>query len=221
MAEDVPAEAEAEAEAKVEAEAAPVETLSTLIAKESATAAEIAAHLDALSEDARVAEVRACSGALQKKLWGLVEGCGIDTTTFVPEAESTVIYAGKNSLAMFTHFEKRFWRVPGGATIGYNQQSMKWFSGPGYFLVRDGDNGELLFDYTATPELQPTGWPSIRPNTGFYSIVYGGMIDTNRRVSRDTVIGSAARNGKSIDSFYLLTRVRPPQPEPAPTPTSE
>src|SRR5439155_1005398 len=76
----------------------------------------------------------------------------------IPDGQ-TVIYAGKNSLAMFTHFEKRFVRQ-GGAVVGYNNQSMSFVTGPGYFTVVQAPAAErareLLFDYTRVPAGAPS-----------------------------------------------------------------
>ena len=63
---------------------------------------------------------------------------------FVPAAIgplTEVIHHGKNSLPMFSHFQKRFCRpgpqeAPGeGILWGYNHQANQPFTGPGYFTV--------------------------------------------------------------------------------------
>src|SRR5439155_23625666 len=100
-----------------------------------------------------------CAGAGTFTLDDLIPSAGPDG--------QTVIYAGKNSLAMFTHFEKRFVRQ-GGAVVGYNNQSMSFVTGPGYFAVVQAPAAErareLLFDYTRVPAGAPSGWPAIKPN---------------------------------------------------------
>src|SRR5207302_8830656 len=104
-----------------------------------------------------------------------------------------------------------------GAVVGYNHQSMSWFTGPGYFTVVPamGERaGELLFDYTRVPQCTPQGddddddgWPPVKPNSsGLSKLVYGNLNDFCRRVSRDVIIGSATRFGKDIDSYFVLAR---------------
>lgn len=173
-----------------------------------ASAEEIAGHLDGLDEAARIEQVRACGAGNQKKLWEIIAGKTVNVATFVPESDATVIYAGRNSLPVFSLFQKRFWRpADGGSVVGYNHQTMSPFTGPGYFHTKDSDNGELLFDYTELPTLRPPGWPPIKPNKGLIAgPVYGGMKDYCRRVSKDTVLGTAHKNGKPMGQFFLLTR---------------
>jgi len=171
---------------------------------------KIGEHLDSLSEAQRIEEVRACGSKLQSKLWDAAEGATVLAVDFVGEADKTVIYAGRNTLPAFSFFQKRFWRPSDGSDIvGYNHQSMSKFTGPGYFVTEDGDNGELVFNYVKTASFQPPEWPTLKPNTGLIpSAVYGNMLDYNRRVSKDTVIGCATKKGKAIGQFYLLTRAR-------------
>jgi hypothetical protein len=62
-------------------------------------------------------------------------------------------------------------------------------------------------DYTQLPEGHPDDWPEIRPNDqGISRFVYGYMIDTLRRVSEHVTIGSAARKGKDLGSWFVLCR---------------
>jgi hypothetical protein len=185
------------------------DTFSSLIER-GATAADIAAHLDALDEAARVLEVRAVSAALQRKLWPIVDGKAVTLESFLPEHDEKVIYAGKNSLPMFQLFEKRFFRRNGGPAFGYNEQFWRLFTGPGFFVVREDPSGELLFDYTQVPEQAPAGWPRARGHMGIGWLVYGNMIDRNRRVSKHTVLGAAFRSGKALGQYYLLTKTTRP-----------
>src|SRR4051812_23421059 len=58
---------------------------------------------------------------------------------FVPRETAPlteVIHQGKNSLGLFTRFQKRFCRPSEGANElwGYNHQAMAAFTGPGYFV---------------------------------------------------------------------------------------
>ena len=57
------------------------------------------------------------------------------------------------------------------------------------------------------PSEHPDGWPEIRSNErGLSRFVYGFMIDTLRRVSKHVTIGSAARKGKDLGSWFILCR---------------
>ncbi len=47
-----------------------------------------------------------------------------------PGTEGVLIYEGRNSLAAFSRFQKRFVRK-GGLVLGYNHQSMSFVTGPG------------------------------------------------------------------------------------------
>ena len=65
----------------------------------------------------------------------------------------------------------------------------------------------MLVDYRRVPEAHPDGWPAIRRNEqGLSRFVYGFMVDTLRRVSEHVTIGSAARKGKDLGSWFILTR---------------
>lgn len=171
---------------------------------------DVTAHLDGLPADRRVAEVRAVGGRLQKLLWARARGHGaVDLASFVDQTGKTVIYAGKNSLPLFTDFEKRFFRGATGEVAGYNHNPplVAFFTGPGYFVVEQAPEGELLFDYTRLPEHEVQGWPPKRPNSGLLAgVVYGGMKDYVRWVSRTTVIGAAFKGGKAREAYFLLTR---------------
>ena len=184
-------------------------TLVSLI-QEGASIDAIAQHVDGLEEAQRIEQMYACGAKPQAKLWEAAAGRDIKTTDFVNESDKTVIYAGRNTLPVFNYFQKRFWRPSDGSeVVGYNHQSMSKFTGPGYFVTEDGDNGELVFNYVKSVSLCPPAWPEIRPNTGLIpSAVYGHMLDYNRRVTKDMVIGCATKKGKAIGQYYLLTRAR-------------
>jgi hypothetical protein len=79
-------------------------------------------------------------------------------------------------------------------------------TGPGYFVAVPSRD-EVLVDYRQVPPEHPGGWPDIKPNErGLSRFVYGFMVDTLRRVSEHVTIGSAARNGKDMGSWFLLCR---------------
>jgi hypothetical protein len=176
---------------------------------------EIARVLDDMTHAERVAAIRATGRAEQKRLYEAVAGFhALSLADMVPEDFEplrTVRHFGKNTLPAFTHFEKRFCRPPPGHPAvlwGYNEGSARWITGPGYFVLRpDAEPGELLVDYNQVPPLHPAGWPEIRPNErGLSRFVYGFMIDRVRGVSKHVTIGSAARKGVDLGSWFLLCR---------------
>jgi hypothetical protein len=189
-------------------------TLADLLGAAGVTQPQLAAHLDALDTATRVQQIRALNKAEQKRLW---EACA-DAPAFTVEqlvagvAPGTpVIWAGKNSLPMFTIFEKRFAKV-GADVIGYNHQSSSWATGPGYFsAIPSPENArEVRIDYTKEPAATtnvPAGWPKIKPNkAGLSRLVYFNLYDYLRYVSKDVCIGFATRLGKPMDSYFVLAR---------------
>jgi hypothetical protein len=179
---------------------------------------EIARVLDDMTHAERVRAIRAAGRAEQKRLYEAVAGFrALGLADAVPASVSAmteVRHHGKNTLPAFTHFEKRFCRptdadpVSPAVLWGYNEGSARFLTGPGYFVLRpDVERGELLVDYWQVPPAHPAAWPPIRPNDrGLSQFVYGFMIDTLRGVSQHVTIGSAARKGKDLGSWFLLCR---------------
>ena len=67
--------------------------------------------------------------------------------------------------------------------------------------------GFTLDEYVGLPAEHPEGWPAIRSNErGVSRFVYGFMLDTLRRVSEHVTIGSAARKGVDLGSWFVLCR---------------
>lgn len=183
-----------------------------------APAREIETHLDGLTPAARLEEVLAVTGRGVKRLYEAVAGGTPPTLEDLvpPGTEGVLIYEGRNSLAAFSRFQKRFVRK-GGLVLGYNHQSMSFVTGPGYFVVHpptgSGEHGhELDFDYTTAPPAEPPapeGWPVYTPNErGLSRFVYGHMHDYVRRVARGVVVGKAYRHGKEQDAYFSLTLPR-------------
>jgi hypothetical protein len=180
--------------------------------------AELAAFLDGLAPQERVEAIRAAGRREQRSLWKAVDGFGeVRLVDIVPPRVAdlaTVRHHGRNTLPLFTHFEKRFCRPPGrapenpGELWGFNFQTLAPLTGPGYFVVReDRSRGEAWVDYREVPPEAPPGWPPVRDNEGGLGrFIYGGMVDTLRRVSEHVTIGSAARAGREMGSWFLLCR---------------
>lgn len=178
----------------------------------------IAALLDGLSGEVRPRVVRCLGRSAQKALYEKVEDFApLELVDLVPPERADleeVRHLGRNTLPAFRIFEKRFCRLAENAVdspetlAGYNFQTMSPVTGPGYFLARrDPERAEILVDYGRLPESRPKSWPEIRSNErGLSRFVYGFMIDTLRRVSKHVTIGSAARNGRDLGSYFVLSR---------------
>ena len=207
------------------AEAAPeaVPELRAMLEGE-ATWSDITRHLDALDVAERLRQVLACKGKWVKALYDRMEGAPPATVDeFVPASTTgtTVIYEGRNSLAMFTRFQKRFYRTASGVVVGYNHQTWQWVTGPGYFVVQPADGqppvpDQLYIDYITEPPEVPEGWPAYKPNSkGLSRGVYFNMHDYMRRVATGVYVGKAYRAGEDIDAHFSLTLPPPPAPETA------
>ena len=179
-------------------------TLAEMLGPGTVARADVAAHLDRLDAHARVAECVALSRELQKRLWKIASAEPGEAQELVG-AGGTAVFVGRNSLRLFSRFEKRFARHA-GAVIGYNRHPLGWLTGPGYFVVAVAPSA-LLFDYRQVPSQAPAGWPRISPNTqGFASPVYAGLLDDVVWVARDVLIGSARRGDVTLDSYFVLAR---------------
>jgi hypothetical protein len=179
---------------------------------------EIADLLDGLAHPARVAAVRTLGRSEQRALYRAVDGFRpLHLADLVPARVGEfepVRHFGRNTLPLFTHFEKRFCR-PRGADrekpdelYGFNFQTLQRLTGPGYFVAHeDPRRPEVWIDYTRVPGSHPEGWPPLRSNEqGLARLVYGFMVDTLRGVSEHVTIGSAARKGRDIGSWFVLCR---------------
>lgn len=178
----------------------------------------IAEQLDALDAEVRVGVIRRLDRGSQRALYRKAAGFApLDLTDVVPPARGdleAVRHLGLNTLPAFRVFEKRFCRLPDQdpakpvELAGYNFQAMQPITGPGYFVaVEDEATREVLVDYRRLPAAKPAAWPAIRSNErGLSRFVYGFMVDRLRRVSEHVTIGSAARKGKELGSWFVLSR---------------
>ena len=179
-------------------------TLAEMLGPGAVTRADIAAHLDRLEARMRIAECVVLSKEQQKRIWNISSTEPGETQELV-DAGGTAVFAGRNSLLLFSRFEKRF-AQRAGAVIGYNQHGLSWLTGPGYFTVAVSPSG-FLFDYREVPTEAPAGWPGVSPNTqGFARSVYGGLLDDVVWVARDVLVGSARRGDVPLDSYFVLAR---------------
>ncbi len=175
---------------------------------------EIAQALDAMDEATRIDTI---VGLGRRQLAALFEAAAanrpVQFTDMVPAdvpSLTAVIHEGKNSLGVFTRFQKRFCRPPGGTTDqlwGYNEQSMRTFTGPGYFVFHQVESGELAVDYRKLPPEKPPGWPTILPNSARLSrFIYNGTVDVLRHVSQHVTIGRAYRRSGPMNAWFALVR---------------
>lgn len=176
----------------------------------------LAEVLDGLGHEGRVHTTRTWTKKYQSALFEAAKGhMPLDLDFLVPASVGPlveVIHEGKNTLPAFTHFQKRFCKIEGeeAKVGGYNHQTLQPLTGPGYFVVMNGDGeheGELAIDYTRMPKSKPAGWPAIKPNEGgLGAVVYGGMIDYLRGISTHVSLGRAYKKGKAMDAWFALVR---------------
>lgn len=182
-----------------------------------APALDVSAFLDDLSPDRRIDQVLQVRGSLIRRMYDLAGGgAGLTLDDMVPSstpAGATVTYEGRNSLPVFSRFQKRFTRTADGLVFGYNHQptpAVGTVTGPGYFAVSPADDqhpGELLFDYTKPPPFEPAGWPAWRRNeSGLSRLVFMNLNDYVRAVARGVVVGVAYKLGEDQDACFSLTR---------------
>lgn len=175
---------------------------------------EVSAYLDNLDAAGRLKAIRSLGKRAQANLFEAVRGVRKLTLNDIVPAHvkplEEVPHEGKNSLPMFTLFAKVFTRPSEGATElwGYNRNSafVETVVGPGYYVSYEKD-GEIMIDYTRTPDGKLDAWPPILSNSARLSrFVYHGMIDVLRGVSEHVTIGRAIRNGKEADNWFVLCR---------------
>ena len=195
-----------------------VEEFRALLGGSAIQPVEVARFLDGLGHEDRGAAVRGTRRGEQRGLYRAAEGFRpvrlVDLVSPATADLAAVRHYGKNTLPLFSYFEKRFCRARGadpeqpGELYGFNFHSMAPLTGPGYFVaVEDGERQEVLVDYRRLPKEHAAGWPEIRSNErGLSRFVYGFMVDTLRRVSEHVTIGSAARGGKDLGSWFILCR---------------
>jgi hypothetical protein len=196
--------------------ASPEASLKTLLAVEHPDPAAIRVCLDGLDHAGRMAALGALGGpTLQAKLYAAAGGAPpVTLDELVPPDVlplREVIWHGKNSLPMFTHFQKRFCRPPGARgqqeLWGYNHQAMAFATGPGYFVCHQEGAIPAAIDYRVVPPEAPPGWPAVKRNDqGLSYFVYRNMVDYLRRVSTHVLIGRAHRDGKELPNYFILCR---------------
>jgi hypothetical protein len=173
----------------------------------------LAAYLDSLSPATRVAETRDLSAEEQARLFDAAAGFRpVTLDDFVASDApplAPVVHYGRNSLPMFRLFEKRFCRpdTAPDELWGYNEQTWKSFTGPGYFVAKRASDREVVIDYCEVPPRKPAAWPPILPNSARLSrFIYYRTRDFMRGLSKHVTIGRATRDGKPMDNWFVLCR---------------
>jgi hypothetical protein len=171
----------------------------------------VGAWFDTATPEARLAGIRSLGKSEQRRLFQAAAASNSLSLDFMVPTTGTlteVIHEGKNTLPVFTTFQKRFARLPDrpDVLVGYNEGVTRSLVGPGYFEAYVQGN-DIAIDYTRTPTQKVTSWPGIRPTTSGISLfVYAHMIDYIRRVSNHVTIGRAVRKGKETENYFLLCR---------------
>jgi hypothetical protein len=185
----------------------------------------LAEVLDGFGHEGRLRAVMHWNRAMLAALYEALAGFRpIAAADFVPAGtppRTPIIHHGKNSLPLFSHFQKRFCRGDGAeedVLWGYNEQTWGSFTGPGYFTARaEGGPGEVVIDYRKLPPGKPDAWPPIEPNESRLGrFVYAGMVDRLRGLSTHVTLGRAfrARSGEAaaatpMDAWFALCREDP------------
>ena len=194
--------------------------ITPMISPTSVDRKEIARVLDEVGEPVRI---QSMADLGRRELALLFEAAAdsepLTIDDFVPPSVppmTEVIHEGKNSLGLFTRFQKRFARPAGdahkGELWGYNEQAMRLFTGPGYFVAAPPTeklaiSGSVVIDYRRLPSDKPANWPPIMPNSARLSrFIYNGTVDVMRRVSGHVTIGRAMRDNKPMDAWFVLVR---------------
>lgn len=193
-----------------------IRTVQSLVQQPTLDIDALASALDAMSAADRVTAVRAMNGKMQARIWDAAAGRKATVADVVPPSVSAVtevIHAGKNSLPLFSSFEKRFMRSATDPNVlyGYNEGSTRWLIGPGYFVATDDPaRGEVAVNYYDVPPSDAqlvTSWPAVKPNEkGLQRFVFAKMIDYLRNVSTHVTIGRAYKKGKETNNYFLLCR---------------
>lgn len=199
--------------------------LDALIRDPNTTLATIKQQLNALTFEDRLAACMTLGKKAQRRLYALSieEPCTLESMVPADVPPRTeVILEGKNSLPIFTRFQKRFCWAEGEDRVlyGYNEGFTRKFIGPGYFVghLTDDPRGDTnwtthaasVVNYQLVPPSQDAvvdGWPKVVPNTrGLQYFVYRGMNDFMRKVTDDVSIGAAFKGDKDMDSYFVLVR---------------
>lgn len=201
-------------------------SLNKLLKDPNTTLEDVQQRLEALDFETRLKECMSLGKKAQKNLYRISANNPCTLEDMVPAdipPGVSVTLEGKNSLPIFTRFQKLFARAPGDthALYGFNEGFTRKFIGPGYFVAhltddaaytQDGwtQHARSVVNYHIVPPAQedvPDGWPKIVPNTkGLQRFVYRGMNDFMRKITDDVCIGGAYKGDKDFNSYFVLVR---------------
>jgi hypothetical protein len=199
-------------------------SLRDLLRDDAATIEPVAALLDGLSHDERLAETRTLGRAEQRRLYRAAERAApLTLADFVrpgTPARTEVRHHGKNTLPLpggWKRFQKRMSRPEAGGDrlFGYNESPFVSTIGPGFFVVvptagnPDWEaRGAVVVDYFQIPDGPvPEGWPAVVPNDkGLQTFVYNKTRDFMRKVSAHVSIGAAYKVESALDHYFVLVR---------------
>lgn len=173
---------------------------------------------DSATHQERVAAIRQFTKSIQRRLFEQTEGREVTLEAMVPPHApplQEVVHEGQNTLPVFSSFQKRFCapsseHTAGGDRLwGYNEQTMRMFTGPGYFVAYDDtETDEVCIDYREVPPEAPDEWPDVVPSKNRLGrFVYAGTVDRLRRVSEHCTIGRAFDDdSEPMDNWFALVR---------------
>jgi hypothetical protein len=192
-------------------------TLKEILQGTSASLEDVSSHLDRLEHEERIRQVVAINKSEQIRLWELAEkGEALTLEYLVPKSAKALQlfpFEGKNSLPIYTRFQKVFYRLSDGTIGGYNNSPARWLVGPGYYVAEMSwkNPKEIAVNYLKLPKEKPADLPPIKDNmSGLTRFVYGGTVDFLRWVSKDVVIGRAYKQGeKEMPNWFVLCRKIP------------
>ena len=133
---------------------------------------ELAEALDRADHAARVEWMNAMPTRDMDALYDLAKGSAVDIDHFAPTEDRVHIHDGRNSMLLFSDFQKRFARVP-ERIFGYNHpgkmgRAVTWFQGYGHFVLRPSPDveGEVWIDYTEVHDDDHPEFPKTQDNDG-------------------------------------------------------
>lgn len=119
------------------------------------------------------------------------------------------ILLGRNAIPVSWKFEKRMYRPTDRLDVayGYNEYRFLDLLGPGYFTAEEqGDH--VLVDYSLAPPYVPHEWPERGHNDrGLSRVVFFGLSDTMRYVTKKLQIGRVQRHYRPTDQWFVTARV--------------
>lgn len=201
-------------------------SLNRLLKDPTTTLADVQQRLESVDFETRLKACMSLGKKTQKNLYRLAADNPCTLEDMVPAnipPGTSVTLEGKNSLPIFTRFQKLFAWAPNDAGVlyGFNEGFTRKFIGPGYFVAHLTDDpthaqegwtqhARSVVNYHIVPPAQedlPDGWPKLVPNTkGLQRFVYNGMNDFMRKITDDVCIGGAYKGDKDFNSYFVLVR---------------